>query len=815
MATHIARVSFISDSLLAIGFAFLMLALITTLLKRHDRPLFGAALALATLVFVSAAAHGLAALSYWLPLNSPATISKFLAAIASVAAAAAVLRLLPGLLEAPTARELSATNLALSIQVEQRHRSEQSLRDINTKLQAEMSQRDWDNRRFRLLVEAVPNYAILVLDPTGIVTSWNAGAEQIEGYQESEIVGQHFSRFYTDDDQAAGKPRNGLAMAAQNGRFEDEGWRVRKDGSLFWASVVITALRSPTGEILGYGNVTRDLTERRQLLRGLAEANEDLKYRVTERTERLEALAVDLEVEMQERKTAEESRREATELLEATFSAAPIPIMITGPASEVLMWNKAGEKTFGFTQDELLEKGYWPLVCRDGAEEAINAETVAPKSALNIMSRATCADGRILDIRVSTVPLLRRDGSARAVVSMIEDMTQTNQIEAQLRQSQKMEAIGTLTGGMAHDFNNLLSIIIGNLDVLREVRPEDSQVLDLAGEAIDAATRGADLTRSLLAFARRQPLRPVRLDLDVLIGGIIRLLGRLLGEHIEINLVPAENVCAIVADPAQLVAALTNLATNARDAMPRGGKLTIATGHRRLDAEYSVANPGVAPGTYAMIEVTDTGSGMSPDVKARVFEPFFTTKNERGSGLGLSMVFGFMKQSGGHISLYTEEGVGTTIRLYFPCSLVPDEGKINISSEGPLAGNGEAILVVEDSGSLRRIVVRQLRGLGYEVFEAADGNEALVVLETTATDLLFSDIIMPGGLDGFELADIALRKWPRLKVILTSGFPQSRFSAEFSSRSLPLLNKPYRKGDLAQLIRATLDSQTIDDSAAG
>jgi CheY-like chemotaxis protein len=269
----------------------------------------------------------------------------------------------------------------------------------------------------------------------------------------------------------------------------------------------------------------------------------------------------------------------------------------------------------------------------------------------------------------------------------------------------------------------------------------------------------------------------------------------------------ADDVCGIVADPAQLEAALTNLATNARAAMPKGGRLTIATKHRRLDAEYTNVNPDVPPGDYAMIEVTDTGEGMTPETRARIFEPFFTTKNERGTGLGLSMAFGFMKQSGGHISVYSEVGVGTTFRLFFPCSLAAEEKEIDLRPNGPLAGNGETVLAVEDNLPLRRIVVRQLRGLGYRVLEAGDGAEALTVLESQSIDLLFTDVVMPGGMDGFALAEAAVLRQPRVKIVITSGFPQTRYAEEMRQHRFPLLSKPYRKGDLAQLIRAVLDGR--------
>jgi CheY-like chemotaxis protein len=249
--------------------------------------------------------------------------------------------------------------------------------------------------------------------------------------------------------------------------------------------------------------------------------------------------------------------------------------------------------------------------------------------------------------------------------------------------------------------------------------------------------------------------------------------------------------------------------------MPRGGKLTIATGHRRLDEDYAQANPDVRPGDYAVIEVTDTGVGIPPDIKARIFEPFFTTKNERGTGLGLSMVFGFMKQSGGHVSVYSEPEFGTTFRLFFPCAHGVEEEEKSLRSEGSLVARGETVLAVEDNVTLRRIVVRQLSGLGYRVLEANNGPEALALLETTRIDLLFTDVVMPGGVDGFELAEIAAGKWPDIKVILTSGFPQTQFAGNANTHPRYLLTKPYRKDALARIVRAVLDGRSIDALGPG
>ena len=389
--------------------------------------------------------------------------------------------------------------------------------------------------------------------------------------------------------------------------------------------------------------------------------------------------------------------------------------------------------------------------------------------------------------------------------------------EEQLRQSQKMEAIGQLTGGLAHDFNNLLLVIIGNLGLLREEAKDNRDVMELAGEALEAAQHGGELTRSLLAFARRQPLQPRRIELNALVREMTVLLRRTLGEQIEIALELKPDAWPVVADPVQLQSALANLATNARDAMPKGGRLTIATDNRRLDEDYASQHLEVAPGEYAMLQVSDTGIGMSPDVLAKVFEPFFTTKGRgEGTGLGLSMVFGFVKQSGGHINVYSEVGVGTTFRLYLPRDCGDAEPNVDTGVTDTPRGRGERVLVVEDNPALRRLVVRQLGQLGYRVDGVENAAAALRQLEEIGdVDLVFTDVVMAGKVDGHDLARVVLARWPAIRVVMTSGFPDP----EASGRGLPapnvhLLSKPYLKEELARVLREVLDGPA-DAPAAG
>jgi signal transduction histidine kinase len=385
--------------------------------------------------------------------------------------------------------------------------------------------------------------------------------------------------------------------------------------------------------------------------------------------------------------------------------------------------------------------------------------------------------------------------------------------EEQLRQSQKMEAVGQLTGGLAHDFNNLLLVIIGNLDELLEGPRSQAAARELARHALEAAQRGADLTRSLLAFARRQPLQPRRVAINDLVSGIAKLLGRTLGERIEVSLELAPDAWPVVVDPAQLEAALANLATNARDAMPKGGRLTIATANRHLDEDYGSQHADVIAGDYTMIEVSDTGIGMAPDVMAQIFDPFFTTKGRgEGTGLGLSMVFGFIKQSGGHINVYSEPGVGTTFRLYLPRDEHAERHDDHKNAETSAPGGGETVLVVEDNPSLRRLVVLQLTTLGYSVQETENAAAAMAILEgqnlegRPRIDVLLADVVMPGKLDGYDLARTVRERWPAIKIVLTSGFPGASLERGLAA-DIPLLTKPYRRDDLARTLRAAIHGQ--------
>jgi signal transduction histidine kinase/ActR/RegA family two-component response regulator len=381
-------------------------------------------------------------------------------------------------------------------------------------------------------------------------------------------------------------------------------------------------------------------------------------------------------------------------------------------------------------------------------------------------------------------------------------------LHARLLQSQRLEAVGQLTGGVAHDFNNLLTVVLGNADLLAEPGLSDTQRRQALEMLIGAAERGAVLTRQLLAFARKQPLAPSEVDVNALVAGFDPLLRRTLGEHVEIEIVRGAGLWTAMVDPTQLESALLNLCLNARDAMPGGGRLTLETANAALDRRYAEQHADVTPGQYVMLAVSDTGSGIHPAHLSRVFEPFFTTKEKgKGTGLGLAMVYGFVKQSGGHVGVYSELGHGTTLKLYLPRALGPRVAAERVSESAEAKGGAETVLVVEDDGPVRILAGLELRAMGYHVLEAASGAEALRVLETDEpVDLLFTDIVMPGGMTGRELADEAGRVRPGLRVLFTSGYTENAIVHHGRlDAGVQLLPKPYRRADLARAVRHALE----------
>ena len=503
---------------------------------------------------------------------------------------------------------------------------------------------------------------------------------------------------------------------------------------------------------------------------------------------------------------AQRTSLDTAETLRAVVDTSRQAVVALSPRGTVLLWNKAAERMFGYPSEEVLGKPY-PLMSAEGQAEQreMFSRIMAGERLDNLTFRRQHKDGSHRDIRCSAAPFYDTSGATRGVACAMEDVTDKLATEEMLRQSQKMEAVGQLTGGVAHDFNNILMVIMANVEELQEAedlsREQQEQLRNIAA----SGQRAAELTRRLLAFSRKQRLTPKPTNLTDLVAGTDKLLRRTLGEQIEVEAIFADDLWTTNIDRSQVEAALVNLCVNARDAMPNGGRLLIETANVELDQAYADANPDVAPGRYVMLAVSDTGTGIPPELLAKVFEPFFTTKEVgKGTGLGLSMVYGFIRQSNGHIKIYSELGHGTTIRMYMPRSDEPLEDASR--AVVVLPRGSERILLVEDDEQVRAAVLTQLRGLGYTVTEAAGGQDGLRHLEGGEPfDLMMTDIVMP-GLDGPALAERAAALRPALRIIFMSGYSEN--AAINHGRVAPdarILSKPFRKIDLARRIRSALD----------
>lgn len=514
--------------------------------------------------------------------------------------------------------------------------------------------------------------------------------------------------------------------------------------------------------------------------------------------------------DMTESRRAQQTLRESEQLARGIIDNALDAFVQMDEQGTISDWNTQAEKIFGWTRAEAvgtkLNELIIPYIHREA--HAAGLERFLRTGEGTILGRrfeidAIRRDGKEFKVELSVTELKRRDGFV--FNGFMRDLTDKIAAEDRIRQAEKMEAVGQLTGGIAHDFNNILTVITGTIEILADAVKSDPQHAAITRMIDEAASRGADLTQHLLAFARKQPLEPKETDVNTLIIDTAKLLQRTLGEHVEIESVFEDESCPAIVDPNQLATAILNLALNARDAMPDGGKLIIETGTVVLDENYASAHPDVRPGRYAMIAVSDTGTGIPASMLDRVFEPFFTSKGPgKGTGLGLSMVYGFVKQSAGHIMVYSEEGHGTTIKMYLP----PATGTLlsaEPASTGTVVGGHETILVVEDDMLVRNYVLTQLHSLGYVTLDAGNATEALAIVHAGHPfDLLFTDVIMP-GLNGRQLANEMLKIRPTLKVLFTSGYTENAIIHHGRlDEGVLLLAKPYRKSDMAIMIRKAL-----------
>ena len=510
--------------------------------------------------------------------------------------------------------------------------------------------------------------------------------------------------------------------------------------------------------------------------------------------------------ERRARTRAEEGLRKLSRAVEHSANL----VVITDANGVIEYVNPKVSAATGYAPEELIgqKPSFWRSGQTGDAEYAALWQTILAGKDWRGEFVNRKKDGGTIAVSAVISPIKDASGRITHFIGIQDDITRRREMEEQLRRAHRMDALGQLTGGMAHDFNNLLTVIVGNLDLLQDEIGDNAAARAAAEQALKASLRGAELTRNLLAFARRQTLAAKTFDLNQLVSTTAELLRRTLGEQISIALALEEGLAPALADPSQVESALTNMAINARDAMPGGGRLTIETANKRLDERYAAENVDAVPGDYVMLAVSDTGRGMPPGILERVFEPFFTTKEHgRGTGLGLAMIYGFAKQSRGHVKIYSEVGHGTTVRLYLPRGVPAATADAEEAGKEDALPQGEAaILVVEDNADVRKVASASLRALGYRISEAEDGPSALEILRTDETiGLLFTDVVMPGGMTGYDLAREARRLRPDLRVLLTSGFAEASLrGTDPGEMKLPRLSKPYRKAELARAVRKAL-----------
>lgn len=603
---------------------------------------------------------------------------------------------------------------------------------------------------FKRLVDAVVDYALYMLDPEGRIVTWNAGAERFKGYSADEIIGEHFSSFFLPEDRRDGLPARVLNIAAGQGRFETEGWRLRKDGTKFLAHVVVDAIYED-GALAGFAKITRDITEKRRLERATYDSALQLRMLVQ--------------------------------------GVRDYAIYMLDTGGRITSWNSGARAIKGYEEDEVLGQHFSLFYTEE--DRARGAPAAALETALRCgkfeaEARRVRKDGSPFWAHVIIDPIYDDAGKHVGFAKITRDVTERKEAETELRhtqealiQSQKLQALGELAGGIAHDFNNLMTVIRGSADfMLRKPDLPLEKRNRYLSVMLETAERAASLTSQLLAFARRQQLEPEVIDLSVRLDALGEMLQRTLGSLYDLDLDLAPALWLVEIDPAGLEAALLNAVLNARDAMPEGGRITIRTRNEVRDERDGVT-----------LSICDTGHGIPPETLKRVFEPFFTTKpTGKGTGLGLPQIQGYAIQSGGSARIVSDVGRGTDVELWLPRTDKQRPAQ-HVGAGDIAVSPGLKVLVVEDSEHVRYFARQLLDDLGCKVIEASSGNEALEVLQEHDVDLVFSDIMMP-GMTGLELAQQIKERYSAIPVLLASGYSSTQFIPQ-DQREFPILRKPY------------------------
>jgi len=618
-------------------------------------------------------------------------------------------------------------------------------------------------QRFQLLVNAVVDYAIYMIAPDGTIVTWNPGAKRFKGYEAEEIIGRPYATFFLPEDRERGLPQRILDTAAHEGRFEGEGWRLRKDGTRFWAHVVVDAIYDEDRSLVGYAKITRDLTEKRGAEQALKESEERFRMLVQ--------------------------------------GVKDYAIYMLDPDGRVTNWNAGAQLIKGYGADEIVGEHFSRFYTEEDrarGEPARALETARTKGKYEKEAWRVRKDGTRFWASVLLDPIYNEAGVLTGYAKITRDISERKKAEEELEearaalyQSQKLQALGELTGGIAHDFNNLLTVIRGSAELLMRPSLSAEKRERYLGSIIETSDRATALTSHLLAFGRRQALKPEVLQLNVRLDAFAEMVQRTFGSKYEVSIELDPELWLVEVDVTQLETALLNAAINARDAMPDGGKLVLRTRNRPASGEVS-------------IEVEDNGEGMSPEIVERVFEPFFTTKPVgKGTGLGLSQIHGFAAQTGGRAEISSQPGKGTRLCIVLPRSdKAAEEDEAAESPSLPFAGL--RVLLVEDNAQVRQFAEHLLEEMHCEVTSAESGESALAVLDKDSFDLLFTDVVMP-GMSGVELANRVRKDFPGLPILLASGYSEEVVRG--AANKFRMISKPYGFASVSQAFGEVVPSQ--------
>lgn len=747
----IMRLHILSDALIALSYLTIPITLTYIVWKRKDVPFDWIFFCFGVFILACGGTHAMEIWTLWHPTYWLSGCLKAVTATASITTALLLVKLIPQILSIPSVGKLREAEAGMNREARVRQLAEHSV---------------WKSEeQMRKVIESIEDYAILTLDADGLITSWNAGAEKIKGWREEEIVGWHFSRFYPREDNLSGKPAMELEQAAATGRFEDEGWRLRKDGSRFWANVIITALRDESHCVYGFSKITRDMSER---------------------------------------KKAEEEIEKLAMVARETDNA-----VIRTDADGGIEWVNAGfTKLTGYSFAEV--KGRKPGSFLQGPKTSPEAIKLIRKH----VTEASIVETEILNyskagkeywVSLRIQPLFAPDGRLKGFFSINSDITKRVNEALKQRRSQRLESIGTLAGGVAHDLNNSIAPVLMLCDILRAQYPKESQLIDAVESS---AKRGAGMVKHLLTFAKGTEGKLALLDPSVLVREMRTLITGSFPKSIRlvVNLEP--NLPTVLGDVTQLHQVLLNLCVNARDAMPDGGTLTLSAQRVEVDEAYASTITDAVPGTYLMMRVQDTGTGIPAEVLERIFEPFFTTKDQdKGTGLGLSTVMGIAKGHGGFMQVYSFPGEGSAFSVFIPIHTEAVAQKPVADQTAKCLGNGELVLVVDDEFAVRIAASTVLQRLNFKVLTAEDGCDGVMKAVKHRDELkaVITDMHMP-MMDGLGFVREIRDFLPEIPVVVASGRLEDSVAAEFKTlQVINRLDKPFTEADLSQTMRQLLN----------